>query len=82
MLQVKKKAHLYHKLFGRCNSLVIGVHTSLCEKWSHLFLQILMFTLECAYYQQTHLFTAEETEAASEVTLDVFTHSLMKLRCH
>ncbi len=29
-----------------------------------------------------YLSTAEETEAASEVVLDAFTHSLMKLRCH
>ncbi len=29
-----------------------------------------------------YLSTAEETEAASEVVLDVFTHSLMKLSCH
>ncbi len=29
-----------------------------------------------------YLSTPEETEAASEVALDVFTDSLMKLRCH
>ncbi len=29
-----------------------------------------------------YLSTAEEAEAASEVVLDAFTHSLMKLRCH
>ncbi len=29
-----------------------------------------------------YLPTAEETEAASEVVLDAFAHSLMKLRCH
>ncbi len=40
------------------------VHISL-EQWSNLFVQILMFTLECAYYQQTHC--RGNTEAASEV---------------
>ncbi len=28
-----------------------------------------------------HLYTAEETEAASEVPLDIFTDCFMKLRC-
>ncbi len=33
-------------------------------------------------WELNYLSTADETEAASEVVLDAFTHSLMKLRCH
>ncbi len=61
MEKTNKKAHLYHKPFGQCNSIVISVHTFLCEQWSNSFLLIVMFTLECAYFQQ--LFTVEDTEA-------------------
>ncbi len=34
----KVKKSTKHKPFGPCNSLVICVHTSVCEQWSNLFL--------------------------------------------
>ncbi len=39
-------------------------------------------TIEMKLVLTNYLPTAEETEAASEVVLDAFAHSLMKLRCH
>ncbi len=39
-------------------------------------------TIQIKLISTNYLSTAEETEAASEVVLDAFTHSLMKLRCH
>ncbi len=39
-------------------------------------------TIQMKLVLTNYLSTAEETEAASEVVLDAFTHSLMKLRCH
>ncbi len=74
MLQVKRKAHLYHKLFGQCKSLVISVHIYLCEQWSNLFLLILMFTLVYAYYQQTR--------KQKQLLKWHYTDCLMKPRCH
>ncbi len=41
-----------------------------------------VITIQMKLVSTNYLFTAEKTEAASEVVLDVFTHSLMKPSRH